>query len=114
MKLSELAELLEYSDMRSVTKWCNKNGILVACVGKAKYVASEQIENYFDSKFKRFANRSYPNPQSVIKAYEADNKVELAESMGEPVEKKVKKKYSIKKTVISKAAQDFLDNLKLA
>jgi len=113
MKLSELAALLEYNDMRSVTKWCKKNGILVASMGKAKYVASEQIENYFDSKFKRFANHHYPSPDKVIDAYTADNKVELSESMGISLNKKVKKKYTAKNEN-SKAAQDFLDNFKSA
>jgi len=110
MKLSELAALLEYNDMRSVTNWCKNNGILVASMGKAKYVASEQIENYFDSKFKRFANHNYSNPQIVINAYEADSKVELSESMGMPINKKIKKNYTAKKER-SKAAQDFLNSI---
>ncbi|HTA84530.1 MAG TPA: hypothetical protein VK783_16420 [Bacteroidia bacterium] len=110
MKLSELATLLDYLDTRSTINWCRKNNILVAHVGKAKYVASEQIEMFFDGKFKRFANHNYPNPDKVIDAYTADNKVELSESMGELVEKRAKKKYTAKKEM-SKAALDFMNSI---
>lgn len=82
----------------------------MAHVGKAKYVASEQIEMFFDGKFKRFANHNYPNPDKVIDAYTADNKVELSESMGELVEKRAKKKYTAKKEM-SKAALDFMNSI---
>jgi hypothetical protein len=113
MKLSELAELLEYSDMRSVTKWCHKNKILVAHVGKAKYVAADQIDTFFDNKFRRFAEKNYPNSDQIIDAHHNDDRVGLAESMGAPLNKKVKKSYKVK-VERSKASQDFLNKIKSA
>jgi len=113
MNLSELAELLAYTDMRSVTSWCNKNNILVAHVGKAKYVAADQISKFFENKFKRFAEKKFDNPDQIINAHNSDDKVGLSESMGIRVSKKIKKSYTAKKER-SKAAQDFLNNIKSA
>jgi hypothetical protein len=113
MKLSELAELLEYGDMRSVTKWCHKNKILVAHVGKAKYVATNQIDAFFGNKFKLFAHQHYPNPDQIIAAHHNDDRLGLAESMEAPIDKKVKKTYKAK-VERSKASQDFLNKIKRA
>ncbi len=114
MNLSELAELLAYTDMRSVTSWCNKNNILVAHVGKAKYVAADQISEFFENKFKRFAEKKFDNSDQIINAHNSDDKVGLSESMGIRINKKVKKEYTAKKQERSKAAQEFLNNIKSA
>lgn len=113
MSLSELAELLAYTDMRSVTNWCKKENILVAHVGKAKYVDATQVDQFFNNKFKRFALKNFDNPHQVMEANTTDDKVGLSESMGIRVNKKVKKRYAAKKEM-SKAAQGFLNNFKRA
>lgn len=113
MKLSELAELLEYNDNRSVINWCKKNRILIVHVGKANYVASNQINRFFEDKFKGFVDKNYPNPDQIIDANNKDDKVGLAEYMDAPLERSVKKKYKAK-TQRSKASQDLFNNLKSA
>lgn len=111
IKLSELAELLEYNDERSVINWCKKNGILVAHLGKAKYVATTQVNKYFESKFKGFVETKYTNSQQIMDAHNKDDKVGLAESMDAPITPNVKKKYKTK-TQRSKASEDLFTNLK--
>ena len=113
MKLSELGELLEYDDTRSIINWCKNNKILVMHIGKAKYVTCIQIELLFENKLKQFANKHYQNPDEIMDAYHLDDKVALSESMDMPVEKEVKKKFRAKK-VRSESAREFLNRLKSA
>ena len=113
MKLSELGDLLEYSDQRSILRWCKQNQILIFHVGKARYVASEMIDKYFENKLKGFANRHYDEPNQIMDAYHADDKLGLSESMEAPMTSRVKKQYRVKKER-SKSAQEFLNQLKQA
>lgn len=113
MKLSQLAGLLEYEDMRSVVKWCSENKILIVYSGKAKYVSSNQINQFFEKQFKDFTQKNYSNSFQIIEANNFDNKVGLSENMGIKLEPTVKKKYK-EKTQRSKASQQLLNNLKSA
>ncbi len=113
MNLSELADLLEYDDQRSVVKWCKKNKILILHVGKAKYVSSQMIDQYFENKLKGFAEKHYDNPDKIMDAYHADDKATLSEAMEAPITPKVKKQFRTKKER-SKTAMDFLNQLKQA
>ena len=79
-------------------------------------IGGNTLDPLFDAHendFNRFANGNYYKPDKVIAAYKADDKVELSESMGEPVEKNIKKKFRAKKEM-SKASQQLLNNLKSA
>jgi len=113
MRLSELGEKLGYSDPRSILNWCKKNKIAVMQSGKIKYVASAQIELYYENQFKDYVTKHCANPEQVMDAYHNDDKVKLSEAMGSSIEKKVKDNYVAEKER-SKSAQSFLDNMKSA
>ena len=81
--------------------------------GKIKYVASAQIELYYENQFMDYVTKHCCNPQEVMDAYRNDDKVKLSEAMGGSVEKKVKDNYVAGKER-SKSAQSFLDDMKSA
>ena len=113
LKLSELGEMLGYSDPRSIVNWCNKNKIAIMPSGKIKYVASAQIELYYENQFKDYVTKHCDNPEKVMDAYHKDDKVKLSQAMGGSVEKKVKDNY-VAERERSKSAQSFLDEMKSA
>ena len=113
LKLSELGEKLGYSDPRSIVNWCKKNKIAIMRSGKIKYVASAQIELYYENQFKDYVTKHCDNPEKVMDAYHDGDKVKLSEVMGGSVEKKVKDNYVTEKKR-SKSAQDFVNSIKSA
>jgi hypothetical protein len=113
MKLSELANLLEYDDERSVLNWCKANKIPVVIAGKAKYVVSTFIDMYFNDEVAKFVKAKYQNPTEIIDAITIDDKAKLSELIEAPATQRVKKEYK-KKQQHSKASQDFLNNIKAA
>lgn len=113
MKLSELGKLLDYDDVRSAINWCKRNKILVVQMGKARYVATIQVELFFETEFKKFTKKHFENPDEIMAAYKSDDKVSLSQNMKAPMEKKAKKEF-IARNERSNAAKDFLNKLKSA
>lgn len=113
IKLDELATLLGYEDLRSTKKWCYKNKIQVLKVGKNNYVLSDMIDIYFREQVAGFFGATKNNCGAILDAIQNDNTVELAELVNAPATNSVKKIYTQKKEH-SKAALDFLTNIKSA
>ena len=110
-EFNELAEMLHYIDMRSVRSWCHRNNIMVLDMGNASYVPTVMLKQYYEQQFKDFVARNFDNSDQVMEAHNNDDKVGLSESMGMPINRKIKKKYTAKKAERSKAAQEFLNSI---
>lgn len=111
--LDELEQLLGYSDTRSTKKWCRKNKIQILKAGKKSYVLSNMIDIYFQKQLAGFFGATNNNCGAILDAIKNDNTVELAELVNAPATDNVKKKY-VQKKEHSKAALDFLTNIKTA
>lgn len=92
IKLSELGNLLGYSDTRSIETWCKKNGIPIIPAGKVKYVLASFIEQYFKDSLTNEISRQNKVPRN-------DNGID---------------RLSVIKQIQthSKASQSFLNNIK--
>jgi hypothetical protein len=111
--LDELEQLLGYSDTRSTQNWCRKNKIQILKAGKKSYVLSNMIDIFFQKQLAGFFGATNNNCGAILDAIKKDNTVELAELVNAPATDNVKKKY-VQKKEHSRAALDFLTNIKTA
>ena len=84
MPIESLMELLGYTDTRSVKKWCEGKIPLIE-VGKRTYTIEAMVDAYFESEFKQFVTKNYPNPDLIIEAVQQDDKEGLAKLMNAPL-----------------------------
>ena len=110
-ELSALAKLLHLTDKRSVIRFCQKSHIAIMKTGKASYVSTVALREFFNNGFNRFANGHFDSPQRIIEAHQSGDMLDLAESMEAPITPKEKKKYRMTKKR-SKSAADLLNNFK--
>jgi hypothetical protein len=113
LEISELQEILGYTDERSVRTWCMKHKVPLMGVGKRTYTFEIFLQRYLEDELKGFLKANYENPEEILNAIHLDDKICLANLIDAPVTKETKKKYR-DKGAKSKAAQDFLTNLKSA
>jgi hypothetical protein len=111
IEINELIELLGYVDERSITSWCKKNKVPLIHIGKKTYTVNNFIDMFISQKLEAYVNSTYKDPDSILKAIREDNKEELTKLVNAPLEKKALTK---KIMLNSKAADDFLRQLKAA
>jgi len=111
-EIKELAEILGYSDGRSVEKWCKQNKVPLFHIGKKTYTIRNFIDRFISEKLELFVKASYKNSEGILKAIYEDDKAELSKLLDAPLDKKEEEKFKVKKN--SKAADDFMTKLKAA
>jgi hypothetical protein len=113
IEMTELMEVLGYTDERTVTKWCKAHNIPIFGFGSKKYTVSNFIEIFLETELRKFLRAKYEKAEEILQAIKSDDKVELAKLAGVPVARVVTKRFEAKK-VISKHAEAFLKKLKSA
>lgn len=111
--IQTLLEWLGYEDVRSVRAWCKKNKIPLFDVGRRTYTVADFLDIFLEREMKLFVEANYENPASVLEAISNDDKTTLSTLMEAPASDKVKKVFKNNKTM-SKQAQDFLSQIKIA
>jgi hypothetical protein len=112
IEVGELAELLGYTDERSIEKWCKKNTVPLFHIGKKIYTIRNFIDRFISEKLELFVKATYKNSDGILKAIYEDDKGELSKLLDAPLDKKEADKFKVKKN--SKAADDFMTKLKAA
>jgi hypothetical protein len=111
--IEELSEILGFTDIRSIEKWCKSNRIPIITMGKRKYIVSTFINQYIENEMNSFVEAHFGNPKEIMQAIDNDDSLEIAKLMKAPVSKKVKKEYKeVKKR--SSASENFLKTIKAA
>jgi hypothetical protein len=113
IEISELRILTGYDDMRSLKKFLIKNKLPLFHIGLKHYTSNTLLKAYFNSQIKSFITQHYNEAEKIMEAIETDDKDELCRLIKAPIEQSVKKNKKNKKE-LSKASQDFLDELKSA
>ena len=113
LEISELQQILGYTDERSVRTWCMKHKVPLMGVGKRTYTFEIFLQRFLEDELKSFLKANYENPQEILTAINSDDKIGLAKLVDAPVTTEVKKIHRSKESR-SKAAKDFLTNLKSA
>ena len=113
LERSELQEILGYADERSVRTWCKNHKVPLMGLGKRTYTFEIFLQRFLDDELKTFLKANYENPAEILNAIHSDDKISLAKLVDAPVTKEAKKTYRNKESR-SKAAKDFLTNLKSA
>lgn len=111
-EVKELAEILGYSDERSIENWCRKNKVPLFHIGKKTYTIRNFIDRFISEKLERFVKATFKNSDEILKAIYEDEKAELSKLLDAPLDKKEEQKFKVKKN--SKAAEDFITKLKAA
>lgn len=109
IEIHELIDILGYSDIRSVKKFCEQNKIPLMNLGKKTYT----ISNFLDLLVANELSKSYSNSEDILNAIASDDKSELARLIEAPVEESVATSYKGKKQMGS-AAQKLFDKLNAA
>ena len=112
IELAELAEHLDYKDIRSIENWCKEKKLPIIKMGKKKYTVSAFLDLFIETELKLFVRANYENAEKIMESIKDDNKIEFAELINAPVSKKAITKYSSR--VNSKAAQDYINKFKAA
>ena len=113
IEINELQVILGYTDERSVRTWCKNHKIPLMGLGKRTYTFEIFLQRFLEDELKGFLEANFKNPEEILNAIQSDDKISLARLVDAPVTKESKKKYR-DKGERSKAAQDFLTNLKSA
>jgi hypothetical protein len=113
LEIKELMEMLGYTDERSVRTWCKNHKIPLMGLGKRTYTFEIFLQRFLDDELKSFLKSNYENPAEILNAIHSDDKIGLAKLVDAPVTKEAKRIYR-NKEIRSKAAKDFLTNLKSA
>ena len=113
LEISELQEMLGYTDERSVRTWCKSHKVPLMGLGKRTYTFEIFLQLFLEDELKGFLKANYKNSDEILNAIHSDDKINLAKLVDAPVTKASKKEYRDKKCK-SKAAQGFLINLKSA
>lgn len=111
-EISELAEILGYSDQRSVESWCRKNKVPLFHIGKKTYTVKTFIDRFISEQLEKFVKATFKNSDEILKAVYEDDKAEFSKLVNAPLDKKAEAKFKVKKN--SKAADDFITKLKAA
>lgn len=111
MKLSELGQLLDYSDSRSIESWCNRNNVPIMIMGKQKYTLPVFVDQYFQRYVKKYVTANFKNSDAIMDAIEANDSIRLSELMEIPIPELVKRNY-LNELEHSRAGKEFLKNIK--
>ncbi|HXD93315.1 MAG TPA: hypothetical protein VNX01_08885 [Bacteroidia bacterium] len=106
IEINELLDLLGYSDLRSVRKFCMENKIPLFNLGKKTYT----INNFLDAVIANEFSKNYSNADKILQAINDDDKAALANLIDAPTEQKVNTKFKKHKTN-SSAAEKLLKKL---
>jgi hypothetical protein len=109
IEIGELLDILGYSDVRSVRKFCEQNKIPLFNLGKKTYT----VTDFLDIVIAKQLGRTYDNADEILKAISTDNKEELANLIDAPLEEKVKTDLKTKNRN-SNAAKKLIDKLNAA
>lgn len=107
IEIVELLDILGYSDVRSVRKFCEQNKIPLFNLGKKTYT----VADFLDVLIAKQLGKTYDNADEILKAISNDNKEELANLIEAPLEKNVKNELKSKN---SNAAKKLIDKLNAA
>ena len=102
MTLTQLGEILKYSDNRSIETWCRKQGIPIIPLGKERYIDATFLENYCNEYIKKRLVGPY-----VETSKDSDNKWKTVNGVN-PFEAGIKIN-----TASSEIAQSFLRSLNI-
>lgn len=111
-EISELAEILGYTDHRSIETWCKKNKVPLFHIGKKTYTIKNFLDRFISEKLEQFVKASFKNSDEILKAVYEDDKTELSKLLVAPLDKKQEERFKVRKS--SKAADDFMKKLKAA
>jgi hypothetical protein len=112
VELSELMELLGYTDERSIEGWCKKNKVPLFHIGKKTYTIRNFIDIFISEKMEQYVKANYKNAEVILKAIKDDDSKQLSEQINAAPEKATFTK--VKKKADSKQATDFINKLKAA
>jgi hypothetical protein len=113
LEIKDLMEILGYTDERSVRTWCKNNKIPLMGLGKRTYTFEIFLQRFLEDELRDFLKANYENPAEILNAIQSDDKIGLAKLVDAPVTKEATRTYRNKENR-SKAAKDFLTNLKSA
>lgn len=110
IEVDELRNILGYSDIRSVKKFCMLKKVPLINLGKKTYI----ISNFLDLIVSNKLRETYSNADEILKAIDNDNKSELAKLIDAPSEPSVKSSFNSKNKSSSAAAKNLIDKLNAA
>ena len=110
IKISELGEMLDYSDLRSTESWCKKNNIPIVTAGKQKYVLPYFINRFIKDSLSKFLSVYYPESSGIINDIEKNDSINFSEFLKPKINFEQTNK--LNKVQHGKVAQDFLNNIK--
>lgn len=106
--IHSLLDILGFTDLRSVKRFCVSNKIPLFNLGKKTYTMSSFIDHLIETELTAFVNSNYDNPSEVLKAVKEGNNVTPIVSFTSAKTEANKKS----KKPISKASQEFLKKIK--
>lgn len=78
IKLKELFDYLGYVDMRSVRRWCNKNGVFIIRHGKDEFVFESDFKKAFEIPFINNLKKQYGKDwEEVYRLHQEGNVIGL-------------------------------------
>jgi len=112
VEITEMIDLLGYTDVRSIEAWCKKNKVPLFHVGKKTYTIRNFLDMFISQKLEEYVRATYKNADVILKAINEDDKAELSMQLNAPSDKASLTKF--KKKADSKEATDFMNKLKAA
>jgi hypothetical protein len=106
IEMTELQDILGYSDIRSMKKFCKLNLIPLFNLGKKTYIVSD----FLDIVIAKQLSKTYKNADAILNAISTDNKSELSNLIDAPSEARVKLSFNSKRKN-SNAANKLIDKL---
>ncbi len=114
IEIQALLDLLGFSDMRSVKKFCIQNKIPLFNLGKKVYTLAAFIDLFVENELTLFVSQNYANPSEILEAVKHDDSLKLVKLMESKSEERNAVMPRKGKTKMGKAAKDLLTKLKTA
>lgn len=93
IEVSRIKMLLNYSDVRSVIRWCNENHVFIIKQGNRKFVNKNEFILSFYSPFIQHLKNKHKNWKEVFINFLKGELMELLNRMEDHQIKKERKKY---------------------
>ncbi len=113
IEISELADMLGFTDLRTIKKWCIKNNLPLMTLGKNTFTLTFFLNLFLENELKNFLTQNFENAEEILEAVKNDAKIELAKLLKAPFSTKVLSEFNDSKNR-SKASENFLKNIKRA
>lgn len=115
VEIHSLLELLGFTDIRSVKKFCLQNKIPLFNLGKKVYTIATFLDVYIEAELTVFVNENYTDPAQVMAAVKENDKTALLKLIESPQKQTIEKtKIKTNKSEMSKASKNLLNKLKSA